>query len=80
MASKRRKTSLDKKTRAGIIGGAAALIIFFLIFGIGSLRRIIIGVGVSALIGWIVSVMSTGAGCVQARSRPAPGDRAPDGQ
>ena len=68
MASKRRKTSLDKKTRAGIIGGAAALIIFFLIFGIGSLRRIIIGVGVSALIGWIVSVMSTGLDV----SKPAP--------
>ena len=68
MASKRRKAPLDKKTKAGIIGGAAALVLFFLIFGIGSLRRIIIGVGVSALIGWIVSVMSTGLDV----SKPAP--------
>lgn len=60
MASKRSKGPLDKKTKAGIIGGAAALLIFFLIFGLGSLRRIIIGVGISALVGWIVSVMSTG--------------------
>ena len=68
MASKRSKGALDKKTKAGIIGGAAALLIFFLIFGFGGLRRIIIGVGISALIGWIVSVMSTGLDV----SKPAP--------
>ncbi len=71
MASKKNQKKSDRKPLPGIIAGAVTLLLFLLIFGLNSALKIVIGLGLSALIGWAVSVMSTGLDT----SKPAPEQR-----
>ncbi len=68
MSNQKTKKAGKKALKAGLIGGAVTLLVYFMIFRIKSFNSAVIALALSALIGWAVSVMSQGLDT----SKPAP--------